>query len=890
MSQCVRLSLCFLTGCLAVCSARASTLLQVDFGSTAYEIVSPLPTVTGTLPAGIEEDSGWADVTVQYSRQTDVMGSDLAWTRAQVREIRRGHAQLKSMLPAITEPGVARLSLTASTTASGPLRVLLRDPMPPYTILHEELLSLTPERVTYIVDFEISAPIPSSALFLVMGTPGQYDLYSLELTLRTHAEMAETWDHIVSPANAVIWTSFPLGLPEGWSLEHGVAVSAAADSARGTRPLRVENKRRGPFTLYTAPIPIARPIGLHTASFYARGDARGHFRVLCDGRELMSFPFEAQAEEQRIDIPFQPEMMGQWTVLNWEGSGALEIDGIMVNEGAYADPYTPAMPTWLALDAGRARGRISVEGVHDGIWVRYQAGALEPGDRLMARIFDLYGREVECAALDAHRMPKGAWNVAAYVDANMYGSWRIESWIEREGERVSPVMETVAHRVRQPRYWGRLAPESRFGNHFHSRQDHVYAAKAMGANWNRFHGGNAKVTYWSQVEPRPGEWRWQPEHLQMFLDQDIALCGVWTRVPGWARTVRHDKNGWLDNWWQPADYRLFAEYVRQTLREYGDRIQAWQIWNEPWGGFWFRDWRPDLEGSARWHPGPTPLEDFVELTQLSYDAAREVDPDMPLLGICATGGDKGKDWMADSLAAGLGELCDVLTFHSYFGGTLRSVLDPDSSDRWRDLRERIFDPIARTPGAAGRPIWITEGNWLLSRPDAGLYQHLTLDHATPLSVVREQAVLLPVYHAIMFSLGVDKIFTYALNGGTPYFRPVPRGQINWGALTTPSRDIHPSAGVYAAMAWHMETAEFERMLPVGSQTLAFLFRGSDAPHGLVFLTSTDVDRYAQRLAGHPQLVIEDFLGNPWSEHPGVVHQLLYIRAEAPLDWDEVMVR
>ena len=890
MSRTMRLSLFALMACLVSLQTQAAELLQVDFGASPAEIASPLSTVRGTLPAGIEEDSGWADVTVDYSRQTDVMGSGLAWTRARVREIRRGHVQLKSMLPSINEPGIARLSLTAASTAPGPLRVLLREPMPPYTILHEEFVTLTPERVTYDLDFEISAPIRSSALFLVMGTPGHYDLYSLGLTLRTHAEMAETWDQVVSPANAVIWTSFPLGLPEGWSLEHGVAAPSSADSVRGTRPLRVETKRRRAFTLFTPPIPIARPIGLHTASFYARGDARGHFRVLCDGRELMSFPFEAQAEEQRIDIPFQPEMMGQWTVLNWEGTGTLEIDGVMVNEGAYADPYTPATSAWLALDAGRARGRISVEGVHDGIWVRYKAGAIEPGDQLMGQLFDLYGTQTELPPVDIYRMPLGAWNLAAFINGNPYGSWRLESWIEREGERVSPVMETVAHRVRQPRYWGRFAPESRFGNHFHSRQDHVYAAKAMGANWNRFHGGNAKVTYWSQVEPRPGEWRWQPEHLQTFLDQDIALCGVWTRVPGWARTVRHDKDGWLDNWWQPADYNLFAEYVRQTLREYGDRIQAWQIWNEPWGGFWFRDWRPDLQGSARWHPGPTPLEDFVELTQLSYDAAREVDPDMPLLGICATGGDKGKDWMADSLAAGLGELCDVLTFHSYFGGNLRSVLDPDSSDRWRQLRERIFDPIAQTPGAAERPIWITEGNWLLSRPDTGLYRHLALDHATPSSVVLEQSVLLPVYHAIMFSLGVEKIFSYALNGGTPYFRPVPRGQINWGALTTPSRDIHPSAVAYSAMAWHLETAEFERTLSVGPMTLAFLFRGPDAPHGVLFVAATDVDRYARSWMDHPDLVIEDFLGNPWREQFEITHQILYVKAEAPIDWDQLAPR
>ena len=866
---------------------RADTVFEFRASSSGATALGETGGRTGTFPVGLREDSAWADVTVNYSIETDPLGSGLEWLRAHIAAIRRGHVQFKHPVELPAASGFYRLTLTAGSGTSSRLQLTLGGQTAPYKTWWEKTLSLQPGRHTHTFDFELGDPPPSPALFLKLRQPGEVDIYAITLVRRTREQLAASLAADDGPAtvNAFPWSEFPLGLPEGWNFTeaHGpyprtATVSVGKATPRSTHPLLITAPADRAWRLTSAPIRIPSPVGTHTASAYVRATAAGRLAVICDGKELAGMPFLASAEPRRIEVPFTPEMLGRWHVLQWSGTGPAIIDGVQISTDKSAPAYSPARPATLALAAGRERANVFIADVDPSPTFEYALTGDAVGATLRLRVTDFYGQTTELPPVDIAAETMTGRLAVPLSEGRPYGSYRVEGALVRGDTAIAFPAEVVVHHVRQPRHWGRLAPESRFGNHFHPSPDHLHAAKAIGTNWHRFHGSNAKGTYWYGVEPRQGEWRWHDAYIDAYRDAHFSLVGVWFGTPGWARPHRPEGKGWLDNGWAPRNNAEFARYVAASIKHYGDKIDAWQVWNEPWGEFWFTEWRPELGGTKQWHPGAKPDADFAALSKAAWDAAHALDPDLPVLGINGTVGERGKNWMARLLRLGAAETCNVLTYHAYLGGDLRSIIDPESG-RQRELRNRVFDPIARTPAAAKHPIWLTEGNWLQRETDTGLHHHVVLGQADSLDQVRENAVLLPVYHAQMFALGTEKVFSYALNGGTEYYRPTNPGQINWNALATHARQLHPSATAYSAMAWLLDPAKFLRRAQLDADTVALVFTDPDTSgHELAVLVGMNL---TPRLSALGDTTTLDFLGNP--ARPDITHRLLYVRSATPIE-------
>jgi hypothetical protein len=871
--------------------ADAETLLDFRASSDGAAQLGDSGSRRGRVPAGLVEDSAWADVTVAYSIETDPLGSGLEWLRARIDGIRRGHVQLKRAVELPSASGIYRLTLTAGSSTSSRLQISLGGQTPPYKTWWDHTLTLQPGRHTHTFDFELGNPPPSPALFLKLRQPGEVDIYAVTLVRRTREQLAAALATDAPPTlNAFPWPEFPLGLPEGWNLTQvpgphpqSVRVATGLATPRSTHPLLVQAPAERAWRLSSAPFRIPSPVGVHNASAYVRASAPGRLALFCDGKELGGMAFEASTEPRRVEFPFAPEMLGRWHVLQWSGSGPAIIEAVQIASGSSAPAYAPARAASLALSAGRERGNVFMAGVDASPVIEYAVTGSAAGASLRVRVADFYGatRELPPILLDSPAALRGTLAVPP-TDGRPYGSYRVEAELVRGDKALAFPAELVVHHVRQPHHWGRLAPESRFGNHFHPSPDHLHAAKAIGTNWNRFHGGNAGGTYWHGVEPRRGEWRWHDAYVDAYRDAHFSLVGVWFGTPGWARPHRPDGNAWLDNGWAPRDHAEFARYVAASLKHYGDKIDAWQIWNEPWGEFWFTEWRPELGSTKQWHPGDKPDADFAALSKIAWETARGIRPDLPVLGINGTIGERGKNWMARLLRLGAAETCNILTYHAYLGGDLPQIIDPGSG-RQRELRNRVFEPIVRTPAAARLPVWLTEGNWLQREIDTGLHHHVVLGHATPLDQVRDNAILLPVYHAQMFVLGVEKVFTYALNGGPEYYRPTNPGQINWGALATHARQIHPSATAYSAMAWNLEGTDSAHRTQIDPRTVVFSFRQTLANQTVLVCLGDDFSAALPALTALPGVAVLDFLGNPAAPREGVKHRLLYVRSADSAD-------
>ncbi len=870
----------FLAGLLSLSAHAADPLVNTDFGVTPEPVRSAKPDrITGVLPRGVIEDSAWADVTVRYSPQADRLGSDLKWIRAEVGPIDRGRAQLKWPLPGAVKGGLFRLETTLSSDTGCRLTLRVTEQEQPYKVLWEQTIVPTPGRETKTFDFQLPPSAKPPALLLMADRPGVFDLYSVVLSMRTPGDVAAERAAAIAaaPANLAPNAGFALGLPTGWGTGRRLSskldarfLPADAASPGGTTPLVIELLREGVKpVLLSAPFSVPDPSQLYIVSFVAGGGpASGTVTVFSDGKECGSGPFVASAEGTLVKIPFRPDSAAKWQVIRWEFDGPATLDALNVSMGRQAKPFALPGAAEVALAAAPDHGNIFVEGV-DAPSVRYAITGSAENATLRTRTTDLYGGTAEAApmALTPETL-RGSITPAAPDASRPLGSFRFEAWVEQEGKPASPVAEVVYHVVPKPVFWGRVAPESKFGNHFHTYEPHMYAAKAIGSNWNRIHGGNGDTAYWSAVEPVKGEWKWHKERLSLYRDANLAVCGVWLHAPGWARVTRADAKGWLDNWWQPRDYAEFAEYARRSAVEYKGLVNAWQIWNEPWGEFWFKEWRDDLQGTKRWHHGPTPAEDFVALSKAAWEAAHPVIPETPILGIDGTLGERGKKWMSKLLELGAENYCNAISFHAYFGGDLDQILSP-KSEILANLESRIFAPIRNNPAAAAQPLWMTEGGWLQRKADTGLYKNSVPGPKDPLDAVREGCVKLPLYHAVLFSLGVEKVFCYAMNGGPEFYRPYPQGQIDWSSLVTPSGEMHPAASAYAAMAQRLDTATFDRRIPAGDGTLAFVFRTSQGGE-LVLLFGQDLNSRLGSLTAHSA----DFLGNP--PKPDIVHQLLYV--------------
>ena len=144
----------------------------------------------------------------------------------------------------------------------------------------------------------------------------------------------------------------------------------------------------------------------------------------------------------------------------------------------------------------------------------------------------------------------------------------------------------------------------------HKPESFVAQARALGAGFTRI------TLYWSQIEPKPGVWRW--DELDAYLAQltrpdeaflTLSSASPWaTRTPSWVFPSSPAKN--------PADYDAF---VRAVVAHSKGRIRYFQSDIEPNNPFFWR-------GSA---------DDFAAQQRIFYQAVKAADRKaMVVLGGC----------------------------------------------------------------------------------------------------------------------------------------------------------------------------------------------------------------------------------------------------------------
>jgi O-antigen ligase len=125
----------------------------------------------------------------------------------------------------------------------------------------------------------------------------------------------------------------------------------------------------------------------------------------------------------------------------------------------------------------------------------------------------------------------------------------------------------------------------------------VAQIKQSGFKWMR------QTFPWAQIEPAPDQFDWTRWDRIVQEAGELKLLAVLDTAPAWASTSSLQP---------PTSTVHFANFARALAQRYGDRIDTYQIWDEPNLG-------------NRWRGEVNPIE-YAELLRQARDAIKQVDP------------------------------------------------------------------------------------------------------------------------------------------------------------------------------------------------------------------------------------------------------------------------
>lgn len=232
-----------------------------------------------------------------------------------------------------------------------------------------------------------------------------------------------------------------------------------------------------------------------------------------------------------------------------------------------------------------------------------------------------------------------------------------------------------------------------------ARRD-VAAVAATGADLVRIDAG------WATLQPEHrGAWSaWALRRLDRVVSaaaaEGVRPVVTFMSSPCWAAAApARLRRGCRGPWWQrgvqyypPRRARDYARALAFLVRRYGDRVAAWEVWNEP--------------NQRAFFVTRTPATDYARLLRA---VARRVDHRAKILGGAVAEADlRFVESLYDKGVAGT---FDALSLHPYVGD--RAPDDLATGEDARYAFPRGVPAVRAVMRAHGdeRPIWLTELGW-----------------------------------------------------------------------------------------------------------------------------------------------------------------------------------
>lgn len=501
------------------------------------------------------------------------------------------------------------------------------------------------------------------------------------------------------------------GAPGGWkvSLENAQWTPAPEPGPLGAGAARVSFQGKGRLEL-VGPAK-ALPAGTSfAAALWVRSKPAG---------AMIAFDLRDNENEKPIALHGETVATGEWQLIRTQeilppsvtGHYYLELtasgtdatvylDGLWLGsvDGPLDDSWRPA-----TQEAGVVLEPVAPWGVVNGnAEQRVRArvcGVTRPGRQILLRATNTLGTfsDLPAVPIDGNGFCEKEIPITDAV-AHPFGMLRVEGHVvDALGKPVSTTCETLLARAPEP-LPGPM-PESYFGVHVSLREPDLEAVARLGYKWCRIHDASA-ITKWGYVEPEPGNWIWHDDEVDLARKHGLSILGMFDTAPAWETGA--EDSGYFQVCHAPKDIGKWREYVRQMTGHYAGRIDAWEVWNEPW----------DM---MRFFQGGTPFL-YVDLLKTAWEEAKAVNPGATIVGINTY----PSFWEDMVLASGAYPFYDKLSWHRY---------DPAMLGRPGDGISRVarrLETIQRAVGGTPKPILCSEGG-----PDVGRYHGSFFSFAEP---------------------------------------------------------------------------------------------------------------------------------------------------------------
>lgn len=240
-----------------------------------------------------------------------------------------------------------------------------------------------------------------------------------------------------------------------------------------------------------------------------------------------------------------------------------------------------------------------------------------------------------------------------------------------------------------------------FGTHIHRLQGTPVGEPGV-TRWPSVQVGQLRLwdsgVAWLDLNPSPG--RWDFRRLDFYVEaaeaHQATVLYTLGLTPAWASARPAERCPYgMGCAAEPRDMAVWADYVRSLALRYGNRIAAYELWNEPN----FSD-LPRDRGQPGFYTGSV-----AQLVEMARVARLTLDQVNPTAQLCTPGFVNGVDRLEKFLAAGGRHYVQAVCYHFYASHVGRMA------DEVRQVRAAM----ARH-GVAHLPLWNTETGVELHQP------------------------------------------------------------------------------------------------------------------------------------------------------------------------------
>ncbi|HAI11953.1 MAG TPA: hypothetical protein DCM28_09630 [Phycisphaerales bacterium] len=864
-------------------TAEPVTVMQNDFATCDYSKSLSIPTkseegvIKGRFPHGWSDNSNWAPV--YYTSEHANEGTDRFW-RVAIPTAMKTRIQLTHGLPQIGGADMI-YELTLMARGDQSIQIGVRQVGPPYKFLWDAQKNLGTEwqACRWIFKLRRTQKDECGLWLNITGSPATIDLKNIQLRELTSAQLeAQKRESFpgTGPANLLRQSRLPLGLPTGWSLDRklddkdDVQITSITDpqSPSGSDVLNIQSQQSN-MLLRGEPMFIDRTWLKHTASLYVKGD--GQFTMTINNQRHVlgrkTIALKSDMGWQRISTSFKPLISTQPTYMAFEGQGTFQLDGLMVHSGTTVKDYqaTKTVEVALASGVGEIAPYTKVHFEDESPEFQYTVTdlPLKTQAKIQFTLTNVYGKTVN-KVIDLNDATQHHGKMRYDVFPNQpFGAVRVQATVmDSNGKQIGTRNELVMHRIHRPHYWMADAPQSSFGVHTLATRRHVQMAKAVGINWTRLHDAGTEYIGWYHLEPQQGKWQFRDAELNRYRQYGMQIFGALSTVPKWAsRYPGYDSNGYFDRYYMPKDYQQFAdEYVKIVVKRYAGTIDAWDVWNEPWGTWWAVGHDKSKPGRSGYIQPENETKTFAEFEQVVYPTVKSVNPNATVASFNTHISPTGVKWTKGILEHAKAPHGDVFSYHQY---THSSTGYPgDVVKRGLDDQRAAFAD-SKIP----MPIWMTEGSPTSGQIAGGLYDVTLLGHNE--EDVIETSDRLSRFCLSLLTSDVKRFFLYSMHCHS-YFGLANGHQV----LMTPEGALHPCAGALSAMTWLLEDKQYQDHKELVAGVHAWRFT-DQAGKTVTVLSTQPGKRDAYHLPSQTGITYFDLMGNPLSPGSELGRTLVY---------------